>query len=97
MPRRVPGYVAKISSLAYAISIHKSEGSEYRGVIVLIGSEHLPALQRHLIYTAITRGKEHVFVIAEPPALRAAIQSDDRRWEKLTELLTRGRALHVCP
>jgi len=76
-------------SLAYAISIHKSQGSEYRAVIVVVTAEHLPLAQRHLIYTAVTRGKELVFLVAEPQALQTAIASDEnnRRWEKLTELL----------
>jgi len=79
-------------SLAYAISIHKSQGSEYRAVIVVITQEHLPMAQRHLIYTAVTRGKEHVFLVAEPSALQAAILSDEnnKRWQKLTELLKTG-------
>jgi exodeoxyribonuclease V alpha subunit len=77
-------------TLAYAISIHKSQGSEYRAVIVVVTGEHLPMVHRHLIYTAVTRGKEHVFLVAEPSALQAAILSDEnnRRWQKLTELLT---------
>lgn len=77
-------------NLAYAISIHKSQGSEYRAVIVVITSEHLPMAQRHLIYTAVTRGKEHVFLVAEPTALQEAILSDEnnQRWQKLTELLS---------
>lgn len=76
-------------SLAYAISIHKSQGSEYRAVIVVVTAEHLPLAQRHLIYTAVTRGKDLVFLVAEPQALQTAISSDEnnRRWEKLTELL----------
>jgi exodeoxyribonuclease V alpha subunit len=75
--------------LAYAISVHKSQGSEYRAVIVVISHEHLPMAQRHLIYTAVTRGKEQVFLVAEPRALQAAVVSDEhnRRWQKLTELL----------
>ncbi|MES3038686.1 MAG: AAA family ATPase [Bdellovibrionota bacterium] len=76
-------------TLAYAISIHKSQGSEYRAVIVVVSDEHLPMAQRHLIYTAVTRGKEHVFLVANPSALQAAILSDEsnRRWQRLTELL----------
>lgn len=77
-------------TLAYAISIHKSQGSEYRAVVVVVSSEHLPMAQRHLIYTAVTRGKEHVFLVADPVALQAAVMSDEtnRRWQKLTELLS---------
>lgn len=76
-------------TLAYAISIHKSQGSEYRAVIVVIAEEHLPLVRRQLIYTAITRGKEHVFLVAEPLALKAALTLDEnnRRWQKLSELL----------
>lgn len=83
-------------TLAYAISIHKSQGSEYRAVIVVVNQDHLPMLQRHLIYTAVTRGKEHVFLVAEPSALQAAILSDEnnRRWQKLTELLQRREYPH---
>jgi exodeoxyribonuclease V alpha subunit len=79
-------------SLAYAISIHKSQGSEYKAVIVVINQEHLPMAQRHLIYTAVTRGKEHVFLVAEPQALQTAILSDEnnKRWQKLPELLNLG-------
>jgi exodeoxyribonuclease V alpha subunit len=77
-------------TLAYAISIHKSQGSEYRAVIVVVTGEHLPMAQRHLIYTAVTRGKEQVFLVADPVALQSAVLSDDhsRRWQKLTELLS---------
>ncbi|MBX2986848.1 MAG: AAA family ATPase [Bdellovibrionaceae bacterium] len=76
-------------TLAYAISVHKAQGSEYRAVIVLLHREHLPLAQRHLIYTAVTRGKEQVFLVADPDALRIAVASDEnsRRWQKLTELL----------
>lgn len=74
-------------SLAYAITIHKSQGSEYRAVIVVITREHLPMVQRHLIYTAVTRGKEHVYLVADPLALQEALKADDRRYQKLTALL----------
>lgn len=76
-------------ALAYAITVHKAQGSEYRAVIVIIAEEHLPLAQRHLVYTAVTRGKEHVFLVADPVALATAIASDEnnRRWQKLTERL----------
>jgi exodeoxyribonuclease V alpha subunit len=79
-------------TLAYAISIHKSQGSEYRAVIVVIAKEHLPQAQRHLLYTAVTRGKEHVFLVADPAALQSVVLSDgdSRRWQKLTELLQKS-------
>jgi len=74
-------------SLAYAISIHKSQGSEYGAVIVVLTDEHLSMAQRHLIYTAITRGKELVYLLAQPRALQTAIAKSEKRWQKLTELL----------
>jgi exodeoxyribonuclease V alpha subunit len=78
-------------TLAHSISIHKSQGSEYRAVVVVLSEDHIPMAQRHLLYTAVTRGKEQVFLVAEPKALEAAILADDgnRRWERLTELLRR--------
>ncbi len=76
-------------TLAYAITIHKSQGSEYPIVVVVISNVHLPLVQKNLIYTAITRGQEHVFLVADPNALQTAITADEtnRRWQKLTELL----------
>ena len=76
-------------TLAYAISIHKSQGSEYRAVVVVITDEHQYMAQRHLLYTAVTRGKEHVFLVADPATLQSSVLSDEhnRRWQKLTELL----------
>ena len=55
--------------LAYAISIHKSQGSEYSAVIIPITSEHSFMLTRSLIYTAITRGKSKVCLIGEREVL----------------------------
>ncbi len=76
-------------TLAYAISVHKSQGSEYRAVIVVITEEHSRMAQRHLLYTAVTRGKEHVFLVADPATLQSSVLSDEhnRRYQKLTELL----------
>lgn len=75
-------------TLAYAISIHKSQGSEYRAVIVVLTEDHLPLAQRHLIYTAVTRARESVFLVAEPAALQRAISNSPVRWQKLSELLS---------
>lgn len=59
--------------LAYAISIHKSQGSEFPIVIIPITTSHYPMLERNLIYTAITRGKKMVILIGEKKALYIAI------------------------
>lgn len=59
--------------LAYAISIHKSQGSEFPIVIIPIATSHYPMLERNLIYTAITRGKKMVILVGEKKALYIAI------------------------
>ena len=58
---------------AFAISIHKSQGSEYPVVIIPILSQHYIMLQRNLIYTAITRGKKRVFVVGNPDSWKIAV------------------------
>ncbi|MBI2791547.1 MAG: ATP-dependent RecD-like DNA helicase [Gammaproteobacteria bacterium] len=60
--------------LAYAISVHKSQGSEYPAVVVTLSMSQRIMLKRNLLYTAITRGKSCVVVIGEPEALSAAIK-----------------------
>ncbi|MFW5799495.1 MAG: ATP-dependent DNA helicase, partial [Spirochaetota bacterium] len=61
--------------LAYAISIHKSQGSEYKAVIIPIHTQHYIMLKRNLLYTAVTRGKELVILIGMNKALNIAIQN----------------------
>jgi exodeoxyribonuclease V alpha subunit len=59
--------------LAYAVSVHKSQGSEYPAVIVPLLTEHYMLLQRNLLYTAITRGKKLVVLIGTKKAVSMAI------------------------
>ena len=63
-------------SLAYAISVHKSQGSEYPTVILPIMTQHFVLLQRNLLYTAITRGKKLVILIGTKKALGIALKND---------------------
>ena len=68
--------------LAYATTIHKSQGSEYPAVIVILHSQHYVMLQRNLLYTAITRGKRLVLLMGVPYAIDQAIKTNtvrDRR------------------
>ncbi len=66
-------------SLAYAISVHKSQGSEYPAVIVPLMTQHYALLQRNLLYTAITRGEKLVVLIGSRRALEIALQNDRPR------------------
>lgn len=60
--------------LAYAITVHKVQGSEFKAAIVALNREHAYMLQRNLFYTAITRAKQKVVIVGEPAALNIAIQ-----------------------
>ena len=60
--------------LAYAISVHKSQGSEYPAVIIPVTTQHFLLLQRNLMYTAVTRGKRLVVVIGQTKALAMAVK-----------------------
>jgi exodeoxyribonuclease V alpha subunit len=65
-------------SLAYAISIHKSQGSEFPIVVIALLRQHYIMLQRNLLYTAITRGSNKVFIVGDPLAYSIAIQNKER-------------------
>ena len=75
--------------LAYAISIHKSQGSEYPAVIIPITSEHSFMLSRNLIYTALTRGKQQVVLVGQLSTLKKAISrvNKDKRYTGLKHSL----------
>jgi exodeoxyribonuclease V alpha subunit len=60
---------------AYAVSIHKSQGSEYPVVIIPVMTQHYILLQRNLIYTAVTRGKKLVILVGTKKALAMAIHT----------------------
>lgn len=66
-------------SLAYAISIHKSQGSEYPVVIVPLLKAHFMMLQRNLLYTGLTRGKKKVFIVGEPAAYAMAVRNSEAK------------------
>lgn len=72
-------------SLAYATSIHKSQGSEYPAVVIPLAMQHYTLLERNLIYTAVTRGKKLVIIIGQAKALAMAVNNrkSTRRMTKL--------------
>src|SRR5262249_2395968 len=75
--------------LAYACSIHKSQGSEYPAVVIPIHTQHYVMLRRNLLYTAITRGKRVVVLVGSARALRIAVQDAqiERRFTRFAERL----------
>ena len=77
-------------SLAYAITIHKSQGSEFPVVIIPLSMSHYTMLQRNLIYTALTRAKKLAIFIGEKKALFFAIKNlkSTQRRTRLSEILS---------
>jgi exodeoxyribonuclease V alpha subunit len=76
--------------LAYACSVHKSQGSEYPCVVLPIHTQHYMMLQRNLLYTAVTRGRKLVVLVGDRRALAIAVRNDRQldRFSRLTERLT---------
>ncbi len=74
---------------AYAITVHKAQGSEYPVVVLPLARQHGRMLRRNLVYTAITRAKRLVVLVVEGGALELAIEGrpEPKRWSKLYELL----------
>ena len=69
---------------AYACSIHKSQGSEYPAVVILLTTQHFKLLQRNLLYTAITRGRRLVCLVGSSKAVRMAIRNNEIRMRRTT-------------
>jgi exodeoxyribonuclease V alpha subunit len=78
-------------TLAYAATVHKSQGSEYPAVILPIHTTHYPMLQRNLLYTAITRARRLLVLVGTRKALALAVKNDAtlRRCSRLAERLVR--------
>jgi exodeoxyribonuclease V alpha subunit len=75
-------------SLAYACTVHKSQGSEYPAVVVPLLTTHFVMLSKNLLYTAVTRGKRLVVLVCDPRALELAL-SQRRREDRRTRLAVR--------
>lgn len=78
-------------SLAYAISIHKSQGSEFPIVVIPLATQHFALLARNLLYTGITRGKELVILIGQKKAIGMAVKNN-KEAHRLTKLAQRLQA-----
>jgi exodeoxyribonuclease V alpha subunit len=74
---------------AYAVSVHKSQGSEYAAVIIPIVTQHYILLQRNLIYTAVTRGKKLVVMVGSRKAMAIGVANDktQKRYTRLRDRL----------
>lgn len=78
-----------ILSLAYAVTIHKSQGSEYPVIVMPLAMQHFMMLKRNLIYTGVTRGRKLVVIVGQKKALGMAVRSKNQeiRWNRLAERL----------
>jgi exodeoxyribonuclease V alpha subunit len=78
---------------AYAVSVHKSQGSEYAAVVVPIATQHYMMLQRSLLYTAVTRGKRLVVLVGSRKAISMAVRNSSARmrWTWLAERIRCAR------
>ena len=74
---------------AWALTVHKAQGSEYRAVVLCLANAHRPLLRRELVYTAASRAKEALIVISPPSAMRVAVETvgNDRRCTTLARRL----------
>jgi len=92
-----------IVSLAYATTVHKSQGSEYPAVVMPVAMQHFMMLKRNLLYTGVTRGKKLVVLVGQKKAMAIAIKSANqgKRWNNLAARLVgesrRGSAPGGCP
>ncbi len=75
---------------AYAVSVHKSQGSEFPAVVIPVLTSHYMMLQRNLLYTAVTRAKRLVVLVGQPKAIAMAVRNDKvtQRFTGLRERLT---------
>ena len=82
-------------SLAYAVTVHKSQGSEYDTVIIVLVNSHSIMLQRNLLYTAVTRAKKKVILVGTKAALQRAVRATDKS-KRYTLLAQRLKRDEIC-
>jgi len=89
---RVEYEFAEVDELthAFAMSVHKAQGSEYRAVVIPLLTQHYMMLQRNLLYTGVTRAKELVVLVGTPKAIGIAVKNDKvaQRNSRLANRLT---------
>lgn len=86
-PRRLPLAKLPPHETAWAMTVHKAQGSEFDRVLLLLGDADSPGLSRELLYTGTTRARRQVVVVATEAILRAAISRSTRRSSGLVDAL----------
>ncbi|MFI3228640.1 MAG: ATP-dependent RecD-like DNA helicase [Bacillota bacterium] len=81
-------------NLAYAISVHKSQGSEFKVVLLVLAKSYRGLLTRNLLYTAVTRAKEAVVIVGNPNTILSMVHNNvsAKRYTLLKDLLEKGNA-----
>ena len=82
-----PAELPKVE-LCYAMTIHKSQGSEYENLVVILPGESSPLLTRELVYTAVTRAKKSLLIAGSSEALLRSIKNQSIRYSGLSELIS---------
>lgn len=85
----IPSRLPKCET-AFAMTIHKSQGSEFHAPVLILPPNWSPVVSRELVYTGITRAREHLQLVAEPAVLNKAIASPTQRSSGLAEMLRYG-------
>ncbi len=92
--REVTYHISEMDELilAYAVTVHKAQGSEYPAVIIPMSTQHFVLLRRNLLYTAMTRGKRLVVLLGSPKALQMAVENRivEPRYTGLAEKISRA-------
>jgi exodeoxyribonuclease V alpha subunit len=86
-PRRIPAGRLPEHETAFAMTVHKSQGSEFGGTLLILPENDSPLLTRELVYTGLTRAREHAGIWFREPVLRAAIMRRQQRSSGLVEKL----------
>ena len=79
-------------ALAYALTVHKAQGSEFDAVAVVLPPADHPLLTRQNLYTALTRARRHALIVGDPTLPPLASRKEERRATGLVELLDQGRS-----
>jgi ATP-dependent exoDNAse (exonuclease V), alpha subunit - helicase superfamily I member len=91
-PARLPAH-----ETAFAMTVHKSQGSEFDHILVVLPEKQSPVLTRELLYTAVTRARQSVTIYGSKDVIRTAIQTSVRRSSGLAEMIADGSLTLLFP